>query len=190
MSFVNPRKAIENGWITGIKNEVTQVQPNAIDFTLDRLFSIQESNPFVISTDKTTGKEVKQMRGGFERTPITDRATNLDFFVVDPRTSYDMMSDIYIKVPEGYAALLVTRSTFVRNGLFIVSGLYDSGFEGHIGCVLHNLSGTTRIERGTRIGQVIFTESENAGKYSGGWNHGKGTFYTESAHGSGVAIPS
>lgn len=169
--FINPHIAIEEGWIKGIKNPDTQVQPNAIDFTLDKLFTISEHNKFLIHTDQTTQKEIKQMRGGNEISPNDGRGHPYRFWNLEPRTSYDILSDVYVEVPEGVAAMLVTRSTFVRNGLFVVSGLYDSGFKGHVGCVLHNLSGAATIEQGTRVGQVIFVKSESAHLYAGGYNH-------------------
>lgn len=33
--FVNPKHAIDQGLIRGIRDEAKQVQPNAVDFTLD-----------------------------------------------------------------------------------------------------------------------------------------------------------
>jgi deoxycytidine triphosphate deaminase len=172
--FINPKHAIKEGWITGIKDEDVQVQPNAIDFTLDRLFSISD-NEFIICADPANPfKEMKQMRGGAELSPYPDRRSGIQFFNLDTG-SYDILSDVYVEVPEGMACLLVTRSTFVRNGLFLVSGLYDSGFKGHIGCVLHNLKGTAKVQKGTRVGQVIFVSSETAKMYAGGYNHEAGT---------------
>jgi len=170
--FINPKVAIENGWISGIVSEEKQVQPNAIDFTLDRLFTINHQNTFVIS------EEGKQMRGGIEHNPIIDRATGNEFWKLDHGV-YDGMSNMFVKVPEGVAVQLIIRSTFNRNGLFLTSGLYDSGFEGHIGFALHNRSGEARIGVGTRVGQIIFVHSDNATTYAGGWNHEEGTHHSE-----------
>lgn len=172
--FISPQQAIDEGWIKGIKNLDTQVQPNAIDFTLDRVFSIGYSK-FIISTDKETNKEVKQMRGGAEMQPVADRRTGVEFFHLNPNSVYDLLSNVYVDVPNGVAAMLVTRSTFVRNGLFVVSGLYDSGFHGHLGCVLHNRGDEALIERGTRVGQVIFVKSESVHLYDGSYSHGVNT---------------
>lgn len=171
--FINPKIAISEGWISGIVDIDKQVQPNAIDFTLDRLFSIHHHNGFHIS------EEGKQMRGGEEIAPIVDRRTNLPYWRMEAKTSYDAMSNIYVKVPEGVAAMLIIRSTFNRNGLFLTSGLYDSGYEGHIGFAIHNNSGYAYVSPGTRVGQIIFVESENALMYAGGWNHAEGTHHLE-----------
>lgn len=171
--FINPKHAIGEGWVRGIKNPEVQIQPNAIDFTLDRAFSIS-ANEFIISTDPTTGKELKQMRGGSEIATSPDRRTNVEFFHLTA-PMYDILSDIYVDLPEGVAALLVPRSTFARNGWWLVSGLYDSGFKGHVGCVIHQHVGTSKVEKGTRVGQIIFVSSENAKLYAGGYNHELGT---------------
>lgn len=172
--FINPRTAIEKGWITGIQDEELQVQPNAIDFTIDRMFNIND-NQFIIAKDQANPKkELKQMRGGNEFLPYPDRATGIQLFNLKAG-SYDILSDVFVELPEGVAAMLVTRSTFVRNGLFLVSGLYDSGFKGHIGCVLHNQIGTAKIQKGTRIGQIVFVEASTAFAYAGNYNHELGT---------------
>jgi deoxycytidine triphosphate deaminase len=171
--FINPKTAIENGWITGIQDAETQIQPNAIDFTLDTLFGVNESNPFVISEGG------KQMRGGFKMEPILDRSSQLDVWHIE-KGSYDGMSNVYVDLPEGVAAMTVIRSTFNRNGIFLTSGLYDSGYKGHIGFMLHNTcSGLTKIATGTRVGQLMLVSSDSAKMYEGGWNHEQGSHYTE-----------
>jgi deoxycytidine triphosphate deaminase len=171
--FIDPRIAIAEGWITGIDNEEKQVQPNAIDFTLDRLFTINETNAFHISEGG------KKMRGGEELHPLTPRNDTLPYWTVAANSVHDAMSNIYVTLPDGVAAQLIIRSTFNRNGMFLTSGLYDSGFEGHIGFALHNRSGAAYITPGTRVGQIIFVKSESAGMYAGGWNHEQGTHHSE-----------
>ena len=175
--FINPKIAIEKGWITGIVNEETQVQPNAIDFTLDRVFLIEERNDFVIS------EEGKRMRGGAELGSVPARTTGLHFWHLLGRTSYAGMSDMFVRVPENVVVELVIRSTFNRNGLFLTSGLYDSGFEGKIVSVLHNVSGPAVIGVGTRVGQIKFIEAANAVMYEGGYNTDKGLHWSESNDG-------
>lgn len=165
--FIDPRVAIEKGWVKGIVDQDKQVQPNAIDFTLDEVWSINLGNTFVVS------EKGKQMRGGTKIEPIAQRDGTGDFWNLDSIV-YDCLSNMYVELPDGVSAMLVTRSTFVRNGLFIVSGLYDSGFKGHIGFVLHSPS-LVKIGVGTRIGQIIFVEASSSGLYAGGYNHLLGT---------------
>lgn len=167
--FIDPRIAIDEGWITGIKNPEKQVQPNAIDFTMDKAFFIATS-PFYI-TEKT-----KQMRGGREYPPGKVSSIDEPGWEIYANEMLDALSDMYVTLPQGVAAVLVPRSTLTRNGLMIANGLYDTGFEGHIGTVVHNLNGGPAfVGQGTRIGQIIFVESKNATVYAGGYNHDAGT---------------
>lgn len=163
--FIKPTVAIDNGWIKG-KFTDDNVQPNAIDFTLDKLFTINHNESFFISN--TT----KLMRGGYEVMPDPCFP---DYWMLAEKSSYDAMSDFYVEVPEGVACMLIIRSSFNRNGIFLTSGLYDSGYKGHIGFAIHNNSGAAYIAPGTRIGQIIFVQSESAKVYAGGWNHEEGT---------------
>jgi len=170
--FINPLTAIEQGWITGTFSD-KNIQPNAIDFTLDKLFTIDHENAFILSEDD------KYMRGGEEIEAEHDEEDGLHYWPIDIRTSYDGMSSMYVKLPEGVACMLIVRSTLNRNGIFITSGLYDSGYEGHIGFALHNISGPAKIATGTRVGQIMFIPSDSAKMYDGGWNHGKDTHHSE-----------
>lgn len=163
--FINPKTAIEKGWITGINNPDKQVQPNAIDFTADRAFTVATNRNFFIDEEK------KEMRGGDEMLSFDGQ-----LFTIEGRSMIDFLSDVYVDLPEGVAAQLVIRSTLARNGLILTSGLYDSGFKGHIGFLLHNNHPDPAIIRkGTRVGQIIFIGADSAGTYAGGYNHEHGT---------------
>lgn len=170
--FINPQTAIKNGWITGIVNPEKQVQPNAIDFTADKAFKLSRGDVFYVS------ERHKQMRGSvaYEPEPTNHEPEITNSWLLAPGGMLDFLSDIYVDLPRGVAAMLVIRSTLARNGLILVSGLYDSGFKGHIGFLLHNRhENTAVIAEGTRVGQIIFVESDAAGVYSGGYNHEMGT---------------
>ena len=175
--YINPKDAIKNGWIIHPDCNIIQdwedrkfICPNAIDFTLDKVFSIDDWNTFVIS------EEGKTMRGGSEQVAVPHRADNTEYWELRSKSVYDGMSNIMVDLPEGVACELIIRSTFNRNGLFLTSGLYDSGFKGHIGFAIHNRSGLARIGVGTRIGQIKFVASDSAGVYAGGYNHSEGNY--------------
>ena len=169
--FINPKTAIREGWITGIKNPEKQVQPNAIDFTVDRAFTIAPQEFYLSETHK-------QMRGGEEYEPRRTfyEAADYDSWIIGGHDMLDFLTTEHVTLPEGVAAMLVIRSTLARNGLQLVSGLYDSGFSGHVGFILHNRhSDEAVIARGTRVGQIIFVSADSAGTYAGGYNHDAGT---------------
>lgn len=165
--FIKPTVAIEKGWIKGIKDPAKQVQPNAIDFTLDTLLGLSAMTPALVS------ESGKTMRQTFDMISSVNGAWHLAQGVV-----YDGTSEMYVEVPEGVAAILYTRSTLARNGVFLLSGLYDSGYKGHIGFTIYPVGGAIEIAPGTRVGQIAFVSAESAGMYAGGWNHAEGTHYT------------
>lgn len=72
-----------------------------------------------------------------------------------------------VHVGEGEAGWVITRSTLGRNGLFIVSGLYDSGYSGSMAAVLHVTCGRALIKKGTRIGQYLNFDAESLSSYDG-----------------------
>lgn len=168
--FINPKTALAEGWIKGIKNPDVQVQPNAIDFTADKAFEVSSGQFYVSET-------YKQMRGS---EPLEPRRTFFeegtpDAWIIGGGEMIDCLSDVYVDLPEGVAAQLVIRSTLARNGLQLVSGLYDSGFKGHVGFILHNRHhDDATIAQGTRVGQIILIASDSAGTYAGGYNHEAG----------------
>lgn len=171
--LISPKIAIANGWVSGINDLDTQVQPNAIDFTLDKLFHIcpPDNSPLIITNDKKLNVLPTNIL-------VTPDAQN--YWLLNYVGAYDIMSNVYVELPPGVVAKLIIRSTFNRSGMFITSGLYDQGFKGHVGAVLHHpLNIDTAIEVGTRVGQIEFWQAQDSGDvYSGGYNHEKGTHWT------------
>lgn len=172
--FINPKHAIDQGWIKfpdWMTPEQQQrcVQPNAIDFTLDRLFVVDSSSPAEV-TEKS--KIMRQLR------EVTTNSNNQ--WVIESNQLYDGMSDFYVNVPDNVASLLVVRSTFNRVGIQLNSGLYDSFFSGNAGFTLFNRSGPLVTEPHTRIGQIIFVEADAAGRYAGGYNTAAGQHWAAS----------
>jgi deoxycytidine triphosphate deaminase len=175
--FINPNEVIQNGWITGITDPSTQLQPNAIDFTLDELLMVNDKERAYISNNKKLVK-MKQL---LPINIINENKANAYWPLLGFRV-YDGTSKMYVKVPAGYACVpMFTRSTLTRNGTYIMSGLYDSGYEGHIGFTIYTNGGEIDIEVGARIGQIGFVKAEHAHLYTGGYNHEQGTHYTTQA---------
>ena len=164
--LASPKQMIESGFVKNLIDEAKQVQPNAIDWTVDAIQEIDYNSPCHI------GEGTKIMR---RQLPLHADAKG-DFFL-EPG-EYDVSSNVYVEVPEGKAALLILRSTFVRNGCVLASGLYDSGFKGNIGAVLH-VNGPMTVEKGVRIGQIMFIDSDSVGKYAGGYNTADGQHWKE-----------
>ena len=136
-------------------------QPNAVDLRLDKVYKIKE-NLFEISN------ELKKHRGtDYELQP--DRN---GYFFLEPG-HYEVVMENIVHVGESEAGWVITRSTLNRNGLFLTSGLYDSGYHGVMAGVLHVTVGPARIKKGTRIGQYLSFDAESLSSYDGDYGINK-----------------
>lgn len=91
-----------------------------------------------------------------------------DQIILDPGKSRNILLNERIKLPANMCAELKVRSTYSRKGMFLSSGLWDSGFEGNLGCTLYNMSNDPiLIPKDERICQVVCYEAESAGLYNG-----------------------
>ena len=136
-------------------------QPNAVDLRLDKVFKIK-TEQFEISN------EHKKHRGtDYELKPDAEGYYFLD------EGHYEVVMENIINVGAGEAGWVITRSTLNRNGLFLTSGLYDSGYHGVMAAVLHVTIGSARIKKGTRIGQYLSFDAEALSSYDGDYGINK-----------------
>lgn len=132
------------------------VQPNATDLRLGKLLRIS-SDVFEISDE---GKK--------HRRTTAVEPDNEGWYYLEPG-EYEVVMENTIRVADGEAGWVITRSTLNRNGLFLTSGLYDSGYEGVMAGCLHVTCGPARIKKGTRIGQYLSFDAESIGLYNGSY---------------------
>lgn len=175
--IINPQTLIDQGFITGIKDS-KQIQPNGLDFTIDNVSSVDRDH-FIIRADNS-----KKMRDRTQLDLVCRAPNEVLTWKIRPEYYYDGMSDVYVSLPEDVACKLLIRSSLARNGIMINCGLFDSGFEGHIGftfCSLINgdVNVDTYIEPGTRFGQAVFFKAESAYEYNGEYKHARGTHWTD-----------
>jgi deoxycytidine triphosphate deaminase len=147
------------------KSKLTNVQdgdsqPNAVDLRLGKVFYIREE---LFLIDENT----KKHRGTLEIQPDEEGYFNLKV------GSYEVVMENIIHVGEGEAGWVITRSTLNRNGVFLTSGLYDSGYHGVMAGVMHVTIGPMKIKRGTRIGQYLSFDAESLSSYEGSYGIGK-----------------
>lgn len=157
--FINPKVAVENGWIQNIEN--SQIQPNAIDITADRIFRMDLDSPFFIGNGQKT-----------HRDRIEVHSNSADIWLLSAG-SYDFVSNVYVDMPEDTVGWVRVRSTLNRNGINVGSGFYDSGYRGPI-CGTLYVTGLSLIKEGTPVGQFIFARSDSEGFYEGGYNANEG----------------
>lgn len=132
------------------------IQPNAVDLRIDKVFKIRP-HLFTISEDD------KHHRGSLELPPDDKHWWKLDI------GAYEIVMTNIITVGADEAGFVITRSTLNRNGVFITSGLYDSGYHGNMAGCLHITTGPIAIQRGTRVGQFLLFKAEALHFYNGSY---------------------
>ena len=147
-----------NSWLS--KSSPEQIQPNAIDLKVDKIYEIQK-NTFTIN------EESKTHRGSEEIQPDENGLWNLR-----PGT-YEIIMEGEISIGEDEAGWVITRSTLNRNGCFITSGLYDSGYKGVMAGALHVNISNMIITKGTRVAQFLLFKAEAINQYDGDYGTGK-----------------
>ena len=137
------------------------IQPNAVDLRIDKVFDIVKNKVFLIDEDH------KVHRGSVELNPDKD-----GYWHLNPGT-YEIVMENIINVGEGESGWVISRSTLNRNGVFITSGLYDSGYNGVMAGAMHITCGPMIIKRGTRVGQFLLFKSETLKLYDGDYGLNK-----------------
>ncbi len=138
------------------------IQPNAIDIRISAITRIG-SNKIQLS------EHYREHRDKLVEQKYLSANTDGEYWDLT-RGSYEFETDHWVKIPDGICGWIVPRSTLNRNGVFISSGLYDSGFENYIGGVMHVMTGTLQLFVNTRIGQFITTRAETNHLYDGAYN--------------------
>ena len=158
MTMINIGGELSTSTLTAI--QAKDIQPNAVDLRLGKVFKIKD-NVFTID------EEQKIHRGSEEFEPWSD-----GYYYLTPG-SYEVIMENEINVGSDEAGFVTTRSTLNRNGCFLTSGLYDTGYNGVMAGVLHVGCGLMRIKPGTRIGQYLNWKAEGLSSYDGDYGKGK-----------------
>lgn len=68
---------------------------------------------------------------------------------------------IGIELPDGYMAQVIERSSIAKQGIIFAKAPIDAGYRGEIHAIIqHNNEGTIKLEKGTRIAQLVITPIE------------------------------
>lgn len=159
MSMIHIASNLTNSTVTSLQQP--DVQPNAIDLRLKKVFKIDGNDLFSID------EEHKKHRGTIEVQPSED-----GFIYLDPG-HYEVVMENEVIIGDGEAGWVITRSTLNRNGVFITSGLYDSKYHGVIAGVMHVTVGPMKVRVGTRLAQFLLFRAEMLHGYQGDYGFGK-----------------
>ena len=131
-------------------------QPNAIDLRLGKVFAMKIER-FELS------EGYKKHRGTTEIEPDQD-----GWYYLQEGT-YEVVMENLVTIGADEAGWVITRSTLNRNGVFITSGLYDSGYNGVMAGAMHVRGGPVRIQKGTRVAQFLLFKAEALTLYNGSY---------------------
>ena len=151
--FIHPAGKENKTLVNNIDNDM--IQPNTIDLRVQSVMRIG-SGEFSIDEDSKAHRkqvEVPKDKDGY--------------WELEKGGCYAIDSNQYIEMGEGEIGIVLGRPTFNRNGVFIVSSVYDSGFRDYIGATLYNIGGLTRIRYGTRFAHLILAKAETLSMYTG-----------------------
>lgn len=140
------------------KIDQKSICPNAIDLRLAKVFMISH-DPFTLT------EEDRIHRTQFELAPDNDGYFNLW------DGSYGIVFDNTISVASDEAGFVISRSTLMRNGVYIHSGLYDSGYTGPMHAALHVTRGLFKTKPNTRLAQFLLFKAESLKLYDGGYGY-------------------
>lgn len=100
-----------------------------------------------------------------------DLTVSEDVFL-DRGESKNILLNERIKIPIDMCGELKIRSTYSRQGVFLSSGFWDSGFEGTLGCTLYNMGNKEiLIPKNERVCQFISFHAKAASSYNGRWQN-------------------
>lgn len=161
--ILDGRTIIEKKFVTfdeeALVDTESQIQPNGVDLRLNKIYAVR--GKFQVPHDGKVAHDLV----------IEEIETKDNWFHLSVNALYYVDFIEKISVPGGWCSTLITRSSLVRSGVDIASGLWDSGFSGTLGCCLR-LHNPIDIEWGAKLCQVMFHEAKfnghlYTGKYQG-----------------------
>lgn len=152
MGILNPHtfasKYVEN-W------QESDITCNGIDIRVSRLYLLD---------DTSTGRVNGSTRQFMHRTAVPLLG---DEYILHPRKVYEFESNLKIRVPEDAAGFVIHRSSLLRNGILVTSGVYDAGFSGGLNGYILPQAGLVAIGQNERVGQLVMFSADSYKQYNG-----------------------
>ncbi len=162
--IISPLKAYKKGYITGLLNPDKQVGSDGVDVTIQHVAKVDLTDVAVVSEDKRLSKHRNREGVGLET------IDGHQYYVLTEGV-YDITFNESFNLPKNVSAIIMLRSTLVRNGCTGEAGLYDSGFNAVGGMFLHvKGGGRIRLQQNVRIAQAVFVDSNTHKLYDGQYN--------------------
>ena len=147
-----------NSYLSSIapKGENVQVNPASVDVSVQELYRLTQM-PMILKEN------------GFIPEDVPVEVHTDDIWWLKGNTTYIAVLAEEIQIPITSAALFVPRSRLMRSGIWCNTGWYDPGYKGYGRAMLQvSILGGAFLQRGSRIGQLIFFELDKmAASYNG-----------------------
>ena len=150
------RELIKDGLITDYVDLDRQLQPAGFDLTLRDVYEYRQEGRVDFDNSQRRIAKTKKLK-----------PDNEDWYFLSPG-SYKILINETITLPNDVVALSRTRSTLLRNGAFVETGVGDPGYKGKYQCLLvvRNPHGI-HIKKYSRIIQVVFVSTAETIPYDG-----------------------
>lgn len=161
MAILDGRTIVAKNYVTfpngGLYNTEEQIQPNGIDLRLAKVYELSGTT-YLPEQGKAKfdgrATEVEPKEGWYHLRPQAGSVYLVDFM---ERAA----------VQPGFCAQIITRSSLVRSGVDVITGLWDTGWEGQLGASLRVMN-PIHIQYGARMAQVMFYKAVfNGHTYNG-----------------------
>jgi dUTP pyrophosphatase len=153
-------KQIAGAMLDGVIDAETQTQPNGFDMTLQKVEAFMNNDMGVLDFDNS-----RRHKTNVGIVPFDSRGA-----VLLGRGSYLITLDPKMEIPKDEVWMLKPRSSLVRMGAYIDSGVFDAGFigRGQVLLTVNNLQGI-KLYKDARVAQMVAFKIEG-GEVKEGYN--------------------
>jgi dUTP pyrophosphatase len=159
--IITTKKVEEHGIIHNMRDASVQRQQAGFDLTLESVYEF-------LSGGAADFDNKDRKMADCRKIDYKDGWLSLN------KGSYKVTLNERFKVPADAAGFCLTRTTLIRNGAYLITGLWDPGFEGKVEMLLvvENPFGI-RLKEHARVGQIYFLRMEGAAEklYEGAYKN-------------------
>lgn len=164
MTVIDGPTIIDKNYVTFPSDSVfdteEQIQPNGVDLRVEEV-KLVSGRAQLPREGRIVGTEVQIAQVAAKDGWFDLHSLNGNYLVEFAES---------ISVPDGFCATIITRSSLVRVGMDVITGLWDTGFQGRLGASVR-LRNPVQIQVGARLAQVMFHASEfNGLRYAGSYH--------------------
>lgn len=172
MSIINPKVVLDK-YLKGAPEHL--IAQNGIDLPMAKLYRLDHT-----TTGQVNGK-VRKFPKRLEMIPIDGE------YILYPGF-YEFTTDIEVSIPTQAAGLIIPRSSLLRNGIFVTSGVWDSGFSGKLSGFLNNTTCLVALGVHERVGQFLMFSAEAHQLYNGFYQNTGSTLEVQTVQPPGNVI--